>query len=221
MKKLVLALAAAGSAASAQAAIIDGGFESQGAASMSNYCYFGQSTPDGGACQAGAWTGSGNTGLQLETNSAWPGAPTPDGAYYAFVQGDNSVLSQTFTIIQGGSYQLSWLDAGRPATGGNNGDQTYSVTVDGLSVFTGSTASLQPFTSRASDRFTLAAGTYTLSYNGLTSADSTAFIDGVSIAAVPEPTTWALLILGLGATGAAMRRRTSAQVRARRSVAFS
>jgi len=34
-------------------------------------------------------------------------------------------------------------------------------------------------------------------------------LDGVSIAAVPEPATWAMMILGLGMVGFAMRRRTT------------
>jgi PEP-CTERM motif len=42
----------------------------------------------------------------------------------------------------------------------------------------------------AADIFTIAAGTYTL-----------------SVSAVPEPAAWMLMILGIGITGAAMRRR--------------
>ena len=39
------------------------------------------------------------------------------------------------------------------------------------------------------------------------------FISGAMAAAVPEPATWALMILGFGAVGGAMRRRTRAAVR--------
>jgi hypothetical protein len=36
----------------------------------------------------------------------------------------------------------------------------------------------------------------------------TAFLDGVSLtAAVPEPATWGMMIIGLGAMGVAARRR--------------
>lgn len=41
------------------------------------------------------------------------------------------------------------------------------------------------------------------------------------VGAVPEPGTWALLILGFGAVGSAMRRRTGAQVRQRSSMSFA
>lgn len=46
----------------------------------------------------------------------------------------------------------------------------------------------------------------------LSSTENAFEIDNIRINAVPEPTTWALLILGFGAVGYSMRRRTS-QVR--------
>ena len=44
-------------------------------------------------------------------------------------------------------------------------------------------------------------GSYTLNFQG-----------GSALPGVPEPTTWALLILGFGAVGAGMRRRTTTRV---------
>ena len=38
-------------------------------------------------------------------------------------------------------------------------------------------------------------------------------LDNLNLAGVPEPATWALMILGFGAVGGAMRRRTKASVR--------
>ena len=52
----------------------------------------------------------------------------------------------------------------------------------------------------------LEAGTYTLTING--DNDSTGSLGGtVTINAVPEPGTWAMMLLGFGAAGFAMRRR--------------
>ena len=55
----------------------------------------------------------------------------------------------------------------------------------------------------------LDAGTYTLTING--NNDSTGSLGGtVTINAVPEPGTWAMMLLGFGAAGFAMRRRRTA-----------
>jgi hypothetical protein len=52
----------------------------------------------------------------------------------------------------------------------------------------------------------LAAGTYTLTING--DNRSTGSLGGtVTINAVPEPGTWAMMLVGFGAAGVAMRRR--------------
>lgn len=195
----------------AQAQLADGGFETQ-AAGVSNYCYFGQDTAGGPACSSGAWTGSG-AGLQIETNSAWPGTLSPDGTHYAFVQAAG-VLSQTFVSDVSGSFAVSWLEAGRPS-GVQFGDETYNVTINGTSLGTFSSQTNQPFTLTTSDPFNFVLGnTYTLSFNGLTpfsSGDNTVFIDAVSLAAaagpgpIPEPATWMMMLLGVGAIGIALR----------------
>lgn len=212
------ALAATAIAAPAFAAtqLTDGGFEIQ-AASVSSYCYFTTPNP-GGQCASGAWTSAGGAGFQDENNSPWPGQPTGDGAKYAFVQ-NGGALSQSFTANNSGSFSLSWFDAGRPANGCCNGNQSYDVVLSSLSgaVTLGSfaTTSFQPFTARSIASFGLTSGTtYTLTFQGATSSgDQTAFIDAVSLAVVPEPSSWALMILGFGGVGVTLRagrRRTLA-----------
>ena len=52
----------------------------------------------------------------------------------------------------------------------------------------------------------LGAGTYTLHLEG-TSTGQGAFGGNVAFTAVPEPATWAMMLLGFGAVGFAMRRR--------------
>jgi hypothetical protein len=59
--------------------------------------------------------------------------------------------------------------------------------------------------------FTATAATQVLSFLAKGTpggAPPISFLDGVSLmAAVPEPTSWALMIVGFGAVGATMRRR--------------
>ena len=214
-----LALAAAAVAGPALAAtqIADGGFETQGSSvAPGGYCYFGMATGGGPACGAGAWQGVG-AGLQDETNQPWPGQPTDDGSKYGFVQGLGE-LAQVFTADTTGAFTLSWMDAGRPRSGGYDGNQTYDVLLvsnfgaDTVSLGSFATTDYQPFTARSTGLFNLAAGeTYALVFRGTGDGDHTSFIDGVSLAgAVPEPASWALMLLGfsgLGATLRASRRR--------------
>lgn len=55
-------------------------------------------------------------------------------------------------------------------------------------------------------------GAYRLYVAGAANAQGTGYAGNITLAAVPEPATWALFILGFGGLGLAMRRR-NAQVR--------
>lgn len=74
-------------------------------------------------------------------------------------------------------------------------------------VFTGGASSF------TSDSFVLTSGEYTLEIAGDYTADGASYagvLSGVAPAvAVPEPAGWALMLAGLGATGALLRRRRS------------
>jgi hypothetical protein len=52
----------------------------------------------------------------------------------------------------------------------------------------------------------LPAGQYTLHITG-TRGTTSAFTGAIAFGAVPEPSTWAMMLLGFGAVGFAMRRR--------------
>jgi hypothetical protein len=57
----------------------------------------------------------------------------------------------------------------------------------------------------------LAAGTYTLTIEG-TRGSASIFGGHIDFSAVPEPGTWAMMLLGFGAIGWQLRRRRSSQV---------
>jgi hypothetical protein len=195
----------------AHAQIADGGFEAKGSAGtienggapVNRYCYDGMSFGNGSCASTATWNGS---GVVASHNGDWGGTAAQSGDYFAFVQGSQT-LSQSFTIGTGGSFDLSWFDAGRT---NNGGPQSYTVSLfDGLNSIALGTFTTDHFDwiGQSSGKLALGAGNYTLTFQGLSNEDRTAFIDNVSVAGVPEPAAWGMLIGGFGLAGAAMRRR--------------
>jgi len=119
-------------------------------------------------------------------------------------------ISQSFTLT-GGTYQLSFYLSGNP----DGGDPTKSVAVSvgdvSNQLFTYTTGT----NSHADMQYVLetltfhaGAGTNVLTFLSQDAADSPfgAVIGGISIASVPEPATWMMLILGFGLTGTMLRK---------------
>ena len=187
---------------SAHAAILaDGGFEIQGAA-IGQTCSL---VMNGTQCAVGAWSGSGHqAGINRNDGQNFVGS-NPDGNYYAFLQSLDGTTSSIFqnVTVTAGKYMVSWLAGGRT---NYSGPVNYTVSL-GDQIYSGGLAQAQPFTA-TSALVTLAAGTYALTFSAYTEGgDNSALIDKVSIAAVPEPATWGLMIAGFGMIGATMRRR--------------
>jgi hypothetical protein len=193
------------------AAILNGGFEDPIIADQyptvsepytvpPSYVYPGPSTP----VTLDSWTYSGGAGL---IDGTQPGAFEPSsqvtgfgGNQFAFVQG-NGTLSQSFSATPGLA-TISWLEAGRPDTGCCNGDQSYTVDVDGT-IGTYSTFSGQNFTLETLS--VVLGANNTITFQGLATTDETAFIDNVS--ATPLPATWTMMLIGLAGLGFVSYRR--------------
>jgi len=206
---LATAVFAAPAAASTNL-LVNGGFEAANLASGA-YVY-----PDHGTTVDG-WYYYGPAIVDGTGPSAW----WPDGPAMTGFEGENfaalqttGVLAQNFTLNTNG-LDLSWLDAGRPRSWGCcNGDQNYQVllynydTASMITVGQYATVSGQQFSQKTASVQGLATGSYALIFQGLTAdRDETAFIDNVSAVGVPEPATWALMILGFGGAGMMLRRR--------------
>ncbi len=58
----------------------------------------------------------------------------------------------------------------------------------------------------------ISAGTYTLTIAGRAYGPTSTFAGNFNVVGVPEPTTWAMMIAGVGLVGGAMRRRTTTKV---------
>ena len=157
---------------------------------------------------ADGWTGQPN--IELQDNVA--GSPAANGGR-VFVELDtsgNSAMSRTFT--SSGTVELSFLYSPRPnVSAASNGIEVLlnGVLLNGVTGDGGANTDWQTVTYRFNG-----AGTNTLTFRAAGISDSLGgYVDNIGLSAVPEPATWALMILGFGAIGGAMRRKTKASVR--------
>ena len=220
MKKMVLAalLAASAGPVSAAEVIVNGGFE--------------QPTVTGTCCTTTptdplpGWTvTAGDVNVVIGTFGSTNGNLAFEGSQYLDIVGQqpNGALEQDFATIAGQTYTVSFayshnLFGGAPAASG-----LFSVDVLGgvLTHMGGTTNDLGWSTYLG--QFVAQGSSATIAFSGAQSTDNAGlFLDAVSVTgAVPEPATWAMLILGLGMVGGAMRRQTARRGSAIAKIAFS
>ncbi|WP_197277016.1 choice-of-anchor C family PEP-CTERM protein [Sphingomonas profundi] len=146
----------------------------------------------------------------------------PGSGSYSIDLSGSSVgsLSQTFDTTPGKAYTVSYLLAGNPV--GSPAVKTLSVSASGntaktetFDVSTTSTAAMG-WSMRSYNFVADRTGSTTLTF---ATSDATGYgpaLDGVSLTSVvPEPTTWAMMIGGMGMIGGVIRRRS------RRAPAFA
>ena len=143
---------------------------------------------------------------------------SPDGGNFVALDGDSNirgVLSQTITgLTSGATYVLSFNWAGAQLRN-RTGDTTERLDVTFGGVTKSTTTLIDPSTvfsgwKTASFTFTANGTSQVLSFLSVGTPDGQppiALLDGVSLTAVPEPATWALLLAGFGMVGYAARRR--------------
>jgi len=120
-------------------------------------------------------------------------------------------IQQTFDTLDGIQYNVTFWLAGNP--------DGLPVAKSVLVSATGATDGLFSFDSTGASKNNMGWSKYT--YNFLASGTSTtlsfasqnagaygAALDNVSVSAVPEPATWALMLIGFAAVGFGMRRRS-------------
>ena len=145
-------------------------------------------------------------------------APAAGGNFAAYFSSDTAnpdTLKQSVNVVAGQTYSLSF-DYYVPQNGYNNPfDATLSFLVGGsqagdiLQAGSPSGTPVQSWKSFSTLYTANTTGAVDLAFQfrglGVTAADFA--VDKISMNAVPEPTTWAMMILGMGIVGSSMRRR--------------
>ena len=216
------ALALATTASAAGNLIVNGDFESAPAPANGTFTQlFGGNTFTG-------WTVTGNDILLIDKNYVEGGtlffnANSPNVAVDLTGAGNTSPLDGIFQSVAtqvGKIYRLSFYVGNAAPIGGNGGVYVLPSTVN-LSINNGA---IQGFTNSSTagtssggnginfQQFTTtftATGASTLIAfsNGTPVGDNYAGLDDVSLIAVPEPATWAMMIMGFFGLGTILRRR--------------
>jgi choice-of-anchor C domain-containing protein len=206
---LALGAGAFGGAASAANVLANGSFESP--TCTSGYCNFGIGGDHPGSTTAiTGWTITTNNVDIVQSNAGWGAAQ--DGAHMLDLVGYGSTgaIQQTFATTAGKTYEVSFYYANNPYPAGAD---TAAVTVTGAGslltssvTHTDSTASNMDW-NHFTGSFVADSSSATLAFNETQGGGNAGvFLDNVSVS-VPEPATWSLMIMGVGAVGASLRNR--------------
>ena len=149
----------------------------------------------------GYWQDPAGTAGSVDLNGSAPGS-----------------ISQAFDTTAGKSYNVSFYLAGNPDSGQSPDPATKTGTVMAGAnsndfMFTNTGAQTKTDMGYQLEHFTFLANgpTTTLSFAGTNAGPYGAVIGDVNVSAVPEPATWALMLMGVGDIGLMLRRgrRTS------------
>lgn len=150
------------------------------------------------------WTAGAN-GLEVQNNAAGAPFSTPN-----LVELDVNVNSTMFVNLAAGIYNVSYWYSPRPNVAASSNTITLSIGNTLLDSITGEGGGDTVWSLR-SVNFTTTGGALTFAAAG--DADGVGgFLDSITISAVPEASTWAMLILGFGLAGYGLRRSNRAAI---------
>lgn len=140
-----------------------------------------------------------------------------DGTHSIDLAGNQpGAIEQTFATVAGTLYSVNYWLSGNP-DGGDIGKDGVVAAINGAIVDASSSITGIQGPSHENMKYSLKNFTFTASGDTTTlrfsSADNAgafgAVLDNVSVSAVPEPATWAMMLVGFGVVGASMRRRNT------------
>lgn len=159
------------------------------------------------------WTPTPNVNVVNGTFSSTAGNLAKEGNQYLDLVGEGGAgsIAQSFATVAGQVYSLQFWYSHNLFSGLASASARLSAgsLSDSITHTGGTNANLNwQFYSGA---FTANSAQTTLTFTNTAGATNEGvFLDAVSVMAVPEPSTWAMLILGFGLLGGAMRRRGQA-----------
>ena len=152
-------------------------------------------------------------GAAVQANgSAFNYNAAPEGVQTATIQGLGTITFNLAGLDTNKLHTLSYFAATRPGLPANS--YTVSFANQLLGTFTPGSSTFNQltlnFTPTASNGALVFAGT---NPNPVVGNDRNVAIDAVSLSAVPEPATWAMMIIGFGLIGFGLRSRRQQPVR--------
>lgn len=164
---------------------------------------------------------AGNVNVVNGTFSSSAGNLAADGSQYLDLVGQGGVgsISQTFNTIANKRYNIHFLFSHNLFSGPLTASASVSVgsLADIITHSTGSSSNLdwRPY----SGSFLATGPSSTLNFTNLTGGQNEGiFLDAVSVSAVPEPSTWAMLLIGFFAVAGGLR---STRRRSKRAVLYA
>lgn len=145
------------------------------------------------------WTAGAN-GLEIQRSAA--GAPFSSPH---LVELDTTANSSMFMNLGAGQYLVSYYYSPRPNVSAASNRINLSIGSTQLDSITGQGGATTSWSKRTVNFFTPTGGALTFAAAG-TSDSRGGYLDNITVSAVPEPATWAMLILGFGLAGYALRR---------------
>ncbi len=167
---------------------------------------------------ADGWTTSQGPGIELQNNVA--GASFTGARDDVFVELDshgarrgqnNATMSRT--IAGAGRYQLEFLYSPRPGVAANSNGILVSLNGGALAPAFTQQGGRNTIWSLKTIDFVAPTANSVLSFSAVGVSDTLGgYVDSIKLTAVPEPATWAMMIMGFGGIGAVLRRRRAPAV---------